>query len=377
MTPEEHPPEETPFLAASYRPISHISHPVFPTFPPPTFPPPTFPRQALLLAPTRHLLNEAVRVTETLTAKTPLEYALICGGSAGERTPSASARLLLATPGRLSELLEKGILTLDGISNVAIASLGAMVDLGFEPHLRRFFEGGANESGSIPPVQARQTLIAVTELPAPLRALAARLTRADVVELTCSDGWRAAACARDRVLQSALFAGSAQSKQATLAELVTAALAADNALVVVLAATRRGCYVLSYYLETEGISTVAVHSSTLKPREREATAERFVSGKARVLVATDAALRTLELSSRGAAIGQLVNFELCASKGEYLERLGYVGGAGHTGRLTTLVGDDDAQHNPKALAELVELLRASANDVPRWLEGLILQQVPP
>ena len=156
-----------------------------------------------------------------------------------------------------------------------------------------------------------------------------------------------------------------RSKQAVVAEVVRAV----PGLVLVVAANRRACEVLGYFLRSEEIAAVEVNAEkgAKGSREREQALAAFAAGRAPVLVTTDSVLRTV--GSELPPVKHVVSCDLPESMQEHSERLQFLGREGHTGRATTIIAPENV--GSPVLSELVDSLRASENDLPRWIEGMV------
>ena len=350
--------------------------------------------RALVLAADREGATHALDVARELARRTPLRCALACGGIQLEDTLAelaAGVDVLVATAGGAIALLERGRLALDAVSILALLDADALLDGGFEGAARRLllaekmpppcaaqcFRAAQFGRRAIRPMRnsacaflsdarpllaprraQRQTLVSCAALSAPLRALLGETMRADPVHVTAPAAWRAA-CVRPLVEQRLEFAEEGR-QQPRLAEVVGKP---PPGLCVVVCASRRRCEMVAFALQGEGVEALAFAHEKMKPKERHAALEPFTAARARVLVTTDAALRGLELRR----VHHVVGFDMPPTMEAYADRMQCVGRAGHTGVLTTMVTD---QVRRDALAELVELLRATRADVPRWAEGM-------
>ena len=344
--------------------------------------------RALVLAADREGATHALDVARELARRTPLRCALACGGIQLEDTLAelaAGVDVLVATAGGAIALLERGRLALDAVSILALLDADALLDGGFEGAARRLLlaekmpppcaaqfgrraiRPPRNSACALlsdarpllaPRRAQRQTLVSCAALSAPLRALLGETMRADPVHVTAPAAWRAA-CVRPLVEQRLEFAEEGR-QQPRLAEVVGKP---PPGLCVVVCASRRRCEMVAFALQGEGVEALAFAHEKMKPKERHAALEPFTAARARVLVTTDAALRGLELRR----VHHVVGFDMPPTMEAYADRMQCVGCAGHTGVLTTMVTD---QVRRDALAELVELLRATRADVPRWAEGM-------
>jgi len=242
-----------------------------------------------------------------------------------------------------------------------------LLDLGFEPQLRSLLQHEAMASA-----QERQTLLCCAHCSPALKRLlpggeeACGLTRADLV--TVHLGGPAAllaACDNSLVTQQVVFAEE-RDKQPALGKLVRA----SSGLTVVVCSSKRRCEMVAYLLQAERIAADEVAQlEKLKPREQKAALAAWAAGKVRVLLVSDAALLELvapQLAPLGAEVAHVIGFDLPAAMAQYAERLQCTGRHGHTGRLSTLIGERESR---EALQLLLGVLREQEQEVPRWLDG--------
>ena len=377
--------------------------------------------RALVLTPTRKLATYASDAARTLAHGTSVRCALACGGVPIDASVSAcepSASLVVATPGRLHDLLERGSISLRAVRYLVLIGADATFDGGYDAHLRRVVldEG-------VPLPAERQTIVTCAALTAPLRRVTPFLFKGGVlghVQLTAAQPWIAQAstplvrqgvafCDETRwnetgnqpVLAALLRAGKDSSgtlpaPALALAPLPSSAAAPSAAppssssggsasttttvsappptvlcLSLVLVGSRRQCEAVEYFLKEEGFPVAAIATDRPKRAEKDALLARLASGSARVLVATDAALGVLaeEIAHLG-PIGNVISFDLPSSMAEYAQRLSYTGRGGHSGRKTTIVTDASSR---ALISELAVLLQRTGNEVPRWLEWMAIE----
>jgi len=191
------------------------------------------------------------------------------------------------------------------------------------------------------------------------------LVRASAIRVASSDAEQGALSSR-LVTQRAVYAvdGGRMDKFAQI-------VASSSGLVLCVARQRQDCELLSFRLRDEGLPVADASAERLKPREREALLSSFASGKTRILVSTDAALRALDAASPEAMpnVSHVVCYTPPASLLEYAQRVGRTGRGGHVGSVTTIVGDADSGD---ALCRVAAAMREARQEVPRWLDGLLL-----
>jgi len=272
--------------------------------------------RALVLAPTRELaLQIQKNYTELNTIKNNRSAILI--GGANIKTQMADLRrgatVVIATPGRLLDLTERGALNLSNVDVLVLDEADRMLDMGFLPAIRKVL--------SLVPAK-RQTLLFSATFSAEIERLA-RSTMKDPKLVEVSRG-RAASL----VAQTA-YQVSAESKTALLIDL----LERENfERVLVFARTRRSAERLSHILAARDHQVNRIHSDRSQP-QREAALRGFRDGKTRVLVATDIAARGLDVDS----VSHVINYDVPAAPEDYVHRIGRTGRAGNKGQAITIV----------------------------------------
>ena len=270
---------------------------------------------ALVLVPTREL---ATQVAEEITAVAPgqLRVATVYGGVPlhAQSKRARDAHVLVATPGRLNDLLERKSVALDGIQILVLDEADRMLDMGFKPQVDRIVR-------RVP--VARQTMFFSATLDARVGELAERYTRDPVrCEATPTPSLS------DEKVEHRFVPVNADTKVETLADL----LRVEGARTLVFVRTRRGADRLVRKLAQHDVRAIAMHGD-LSQGQRERALRKFESGTASTLVATDVAARGLDLVD----ITHVVNFDPPEEHTGYVHRVGRTGRAGRGGVGVTLV----------------------------------------
>ena len=272
---------------------------------------------ALVLVPTRELASQ-VAVEVAALAPSGVEVATVYGGVPvhTQAKRARRAHVLVATPGRLNDLLERKAVSLDRVAILVLDEADRMLDMGFKPQVDRIVR-------QLP--RDRQTMFFSATLDARVGELARAYTSNPV---SCE----AAPIADEGVeVEHRFIPVQPDDKVATLAEL----LREDRGLALVFVRTRRGADRLVKKLAFHQIDAVALHGD-LNQNQRERALRRFESGHATTLVATDVAARGLDL----AGITHVINFDPPAEHSGYVHRVGRTGRAGRGGVGITLVLPD-------------------------------------
>ena len=270
---------------------------------------------ALVLVPTRELASQVAGEIAAI-APTGIEVATVYGGVPihTQAKRAKRAHVLVATPGRLNDLLERKAVTLEGVKILVLDEADRMLDMGFKPQVDRIVR-------HLP--RQRQTMFFSATLDSTVGELARAYT---------SDPVRCEAEPLDTEangeVEHRFVAVKADDKVAMLAEL----LREDRGLALVFVRTRRGADRLVKKLAFHQVDSVALHGD-LSQGQRERALRRFESGQATTLVATDVAARGLDLVE----ITHVINFDPPAEHSGYLHRVGRTGRAGRSGVGITFV----------------------------------------
>jgi ATP-dependent RNA helicase RhlE len=279
--------------------------------------------RALILAPTREL---AIQIADSLARygrHLHLGNAVIVGGVAQGPQRSAMARgvdLLVATPGRLLDLINQGHVKLDTVSHLVLDEADRMLDMGFIRDVRRIV-------AALP--RQRQSLLFSATMPAEVERLAQQMLSNPVrVEATPE------AVTVDQVDQRVVHVGT-RDKRALLTSML-----ADPALsrVLVFTRTKHGANRLAEHLGKAGIAADALHGNKTQGARQRAL-ERFRIGHARVLVATDIAARGIDVLG----VTHVINLEVPNVPESYVHRIGRTARAGAAGAAISFCDASEAE----------------------------------
>jgi superfamily II DNA/RNA helicase len=271
---------------------------------------------ALILVPTRELAVQVAEELGTFAGAKGLQVGLAYGGAPVSQQAKRlkGAHIVVATPGRLLDLVERRLLALDHIRILILDEADRMLDMGFRPQVERIVR-------RVP--RTRQTML----FSATLDGEVGELARAYTTDPSRFEAQRDEQ-EDDGEIAHHFVPVTPDGKLDTLVEL----LDAEAGLSLVFVRTKRGADRLADKLRKRGVSVVAMHGD-LGQSQRERALEKFRSGKVSTLVATDVAARGLDLED----IAHVINFDPPEDDKGYVHRVGRTGRAGRSGRGSTLV----------------------------------------
>lgn len=279
--------------------------------------------RVLVLAPTREL---ALQIHENYTAldQAKTNRSVIAIGGANIRTQLAQLRrrpaVLIATPGRLLDLIERDAVELSTIEVFVLDEADRMLDMGFLPAIRRVL--------SLLPAK-RQTLLFSATMSPSIEQLARSTTKnPELVEV--STRGRAA-----KLVDQIAYHVPSESKTALLLQLLEKEPERFER-VLIFTRTRRGAERLSHVLQARDHRVKRIHADRTQSQRAEAL-RAFSEGRARVLVATDIAARGLDID----AVSHVINYDVPTAPEDYVHRVGRTGRAGSRGEAISMVAPAD------------------------------------
>ena len=287
---------------------------------------------ALVLVPTRELALQVAEEVGACAVAKGLRVGIAYGGvPVGQQAKALrGAQIVVATPGRLQDLVERRLVSLDGVRILVLDEADRMLDMGFRPQVERIVR-------RLP--HARQTMLFSATLDGEVGELARAYTR----DPSRFESARMPDTVEDGVTRHEFVAVTADDKIDRLVEL----LDVEDGLSLVFVRTKRGADRLAQKLSRRGLGVVTMHGDMSQP-QRERALERFRSGRATTLVATDVAARGLDLDG----IGHVINFDPPQDHTDYVHRVGRTGRAGRDGRGSTLVLPDQQADVSRVAARL-------------------------
>ena len=294
--------------------------------------------RVLILTPTRELCVQVEASFKKYAIHAPLAVAPVYGGvplEPQERQLRDGVDVVVATPGRLIDHLERENVVFDDLEVLVLDEADRMLDMGFAPQISRVVS-------SIPPY--RQTLLFSATMPPEVEALARKYLRTPVVVQV---GRRSAAA---NTVKHYVYPVPRDRKSALLADLLKREAMES---VLVFTRTKHGADRVVRHLEREGIPAAAMHADKSQPQRTRAL-DDFKSGRVRVLVATDIAQRGLDISG----ITHVINYDVPQQAEDYVHRIGRTGRAASEGDAFTFMSADEI-----AMVRTIE--RVIGQEIPR------------
>ena len=286
---------------------------------------------ALILAPTRELAAQIVDELSGVMHAGGLKITAVYGGVGihNQAKQAAKSHVLVATPGRLLDLIERRAVALDQIEVLILDEADRMLDMGFKPVVDRIVNMTPRD---------RQTLLFSATLEGEVGRIAAAYTK-DPVRHEHTPGADKVGHIEHRFRRVA--------HEAKVSELVHELGDPKRGLTLVFVRTKRGADRLVKRLGAHNVQAVAMHGDKSQS-QRERALARFESGKIDTLVATDVAARGIDVSG----ITHVINYDAPAAREDYVHRIGRTARAGASGVGITFVLDDQAREVAKLAAEL-------------------------
>jgi superfamily II DNA/RNA helicase len=279
--------------------------------------------RSLILEPTRELATQVEAAFEVYGKYHKLTTALLIGGESFAdqlKKLDRGVDVLIATPGRMLDLFERGKILLSDVRVLVIDEADRMLDMGFIPDVERIV-------GLLS--KARQTLLFSATMPPEIRRLADAFLK-DPVVVTVSPPASPAA-----LVQQSLVVVAPEDKRETLRRLI-ASEDVKNALIF--CNRKRDVDLLQRSLSRDGLDAAALHGDMPQPKRTE-TLDRFRNGEIRLLVASDVAARGLDIQG----LSHVFCFDVPIHAEDYVHRIGRTGRAGNPGRSFTLAAPEDGR----------------------------------
>nr|XP_043873995.1 ATP-dependent RNA helicase DDX3X-like isoform X5 [Solea senegalensis] len=306
---------------------------------------------SLVLAPTRELALQIYDEARKFAYRSHVRPCVVYGGAdIGQqiRELERGCHLLVATPGRLVDMMERGKIGLEYCNYLVLDEADRMLDMGFEPQIRRIVE-----QDTMPPKGIRHTMMFSATFPKEIQILARDFLE-DYIFLAVGR----VGSTSENITQKVVWVEE-PDKRSFLLDLLNAT--GKDSLTLVFVETKKGADALEDFLYCEGYACTSIHGDRSQ-RDREEALHQFRSGRSPILVATAVAARGLDISN----VKHVINFDLPSDIEEYVHRIGRTGRVGNLGLATSFFNDK----NSNITKDLLDILGEAKQEVPSWLESL-------
>jgi ATP-dependent RNA helicase DeaD len=284
--------------------------------------------QALVLVPTRELATQAAAELTNLSRYEPVRPIILCGGvSIGPQIKALknrSAMVVVGTPGRILDHLQRGTLRLGSVRYLVLDEADRMLDMGFAPDVSRILSHTPD---------GRQTALFSATMPGAIRSMAKRHMR--------SPRWLTVESEAPTVdtVDQVYYLVRGRDKTRALRSLIDAE---NEPLAIVFRRTKHGATKLHRQLERDGYKAGLLHGGKSQS-QRGKTLAAFVGGRTRILVATNVAARGLDIPN----VSHVINYDLPEDVETYVHRIGRTARAGKDGIAATLIGESEKREFDK------------------------------
>ena len=277
--------------------------------------------RSLILAPTRELATQVAANFDQFTKYSPLQKAILIGGESMDEQLKKLDRgvdVLIATPGRLLDLFERGKILLNDIKIFVIDEADRMLDMGFIPDIEKI-------GGLLPPL--RQTLLFSATMPPEIKRLAARFL-SNPKEVAVAPPATITTTVAQHVIRT-----TERQKRHMLRHLLRGE-GFENAMIF--CNRKRDVQMVADSLKRHGFDAAPLHGDLVQSVRTE-TLDKFRANEIKILVCSDVAARGLDIKG----VSHVLNFDVPFNAEDYVHRIGRTGRAGRSGVAFTLVTDED------------------------------------
>ena len=312
----------------------------------------------LVLAPTRELATQIFEEAKKFSYRSRMRPAVLYGGnntSEQMRELDRGCHLIVATPGRLDDIINRGKIGLENLRFLVLDEADRMLDMGFEPQIRNIVE-----HRDMPPTGSRQTLMFSATFPKNIQELASDFLQNYIFLAVGRVG-----STSENITQTILWVNE-HEKRSYLLDLLSRLREGNpdytpESLTLIFVETKKGADALEEFLYQNKHPVTSIHGDRTQ-REREDALKCFRSGDCPILVATAVAARGLDIPH----VKHVINYDLPSDVEEYVHRIGRTGRMGNLGIATSFFNDK----NRNICADLVELLVETNQDMPPFLEEM-------
>ena len=311
------------------------------------------PARAVIVSPTRELAAQIHEQIEQLAKPAPLSTVCVYGGvpKDAQRTALKIAHIVVATPGRLNDLINEGAADLSNVNYLVLDEADRMLDKGFEEEIRKII-GATSPKG-------RQTLMFTATWPPSVRDLAATFMTQPVHISIGADNPTGELRANTKIKQLVEVVDP-RGKEQRLLQILRQHQGPQNKTdrILVFCLYKKEAARIEGFLRQRGLSVAGIHGD-MNQTARSASLDSFKTGQCPLLVATDVAARGLDIP----AVKVVVNVTFPLTVEDYVHRIGRTGRAGAEGLAITLF----TEHDKAQSGALINVLRAAGQEVPEEL----------
>lgn len=294
---------------------------------------------ALVLAPTRELVMQISKDASTLGRPGGVVNAAIFGGVSRNGQANAlrqGVEICVATPGRLLDFLESGVVNLKRVTYLVLDEADRMLDMGFEPQIRKIVS-------QIRP--DRQTLMWSATWPKEIQKMARDFCQEDPVLITVGSSTLQA---NPDVAQKVTVLDAESEKRDAFKKWLSETFSEESKMII-FCDTKKGADNLCRELTYNGYTALSIHGNK-EQRERDQILRDFKNGQVQILVATDVAQRGLDIK----AVDWVVNFDCPKTTEDYIHRIGRTGRAGAKGSSMTFVVRETDSSMMKEISRIIK-----------------------
>lgn len=310
--------------------------------------------QVVIVSPTRELTIQIWEQVKKFSVNSILKCVVAYGGTSVQHQAGKlhlGCHILVATPGRLLDFLERGRLKFSSVRFLVLDEADRMLDMGFLPGIEKMVD-----HETMVPMGERQTLMFSATFPDEVQHLARRFLNnylfitVGIVGGACTD------------VEQNFYEVTRNKKKDMLKEIMAKENDAGTlAGTLVFVEMKRKADFIAAFLSEINYPTTSIHGDRLQRQREEALAD-FKSGRMAILVATAVAARGLDIKN----VAHVINFDMPKSIDEYVHRIGRTGRVGNRGRATSFYDPEDDAH---ITGDLVKILKQADQQIPDWLLG--------
>eukprot|EP00485_Elphidium_margaritaceum_P016478 CAMPEP_0202726714 /NCGR_PEP_ID=MMETSP1385-20130828/184753_1 /ASSEMBLY_ACC=CAM_ASM_000861 /TAXON_ID=933848 /ORGANISM="Elphidium margaritaceum" /LENGTH=866 /DNA_ID=CAMNT_0049392941 /DNA_START=176 /DNA_END=2780 /DNA_ORIENTATION=- len=322
---------------------------------------------AVILSPTRELAIQIHVEAQKFLYRSGLKACVVYGGAdwrVQQRTLRHGVDIIVATPGRLNDFMERGFVRLSNVQFNVLDEADRMLDMGFMPQIKQIIaampakrhqqQSHANNPNGI----QRQTLMFSATFPQEIQKLAQEFLDDYVFVAVGRVG------STNAFIDQKLKFAEEYEKTTKLMETITAMAKTDGGrcpLTLIFVEKKRDAARVERELNRNGYDAMSIHGDRGQ-REREHALKMFRAQKVSLLVATDVASRGLDIPN----VLYVINYDLPSNIDAYVHRIGRTGRCGNNGNAISFINDG----NKPIIKPLMNLLRESNSDIPQWFAAM-------